>query len=325
MMAGDKPVTVELVRAFTGSDQRWPFTVDFSAFERELSAWESVYEKRGLPAPTFYRHSHDLRQVNAALFEEEGHYPPTVARIFSEQFKRFLERTGRDDRFIVKVGDEPGNIKRWTRWAKPYRAAGLQTSTHHSGNYDNIDILSGVMEPWTPNYQHDVLRDFFDKRRAAGDEVHWYICGVPATRLTGSLHDNLPFYWLTAKWRFDGAHSYAAMHASDYSMPVPFRYEHGMNHRILYLPDGTVLDTMRRVLEGEGIQDLKLLEYVRQRIAALRASGDAAAADALSKRRQAIMESVVPYRYGYASTPSAWLEARGKLYDLALEARRQTD
>ena len=194
--------------------------------------------------------------------------------------------------------------------------------TCHNTSYPDMGVGTGLLEPWCPNYEHEVWKPFLRERQAHGDKVWWYECGVPATRITGTPIDNLPFYWLTAKWRLDGSLNYAALHATKgSSMPVPFRYEHGMDHRVVIERDGRLLDTPRRELEADGIRDLALLEWVREEIASLEAASPAQAV-ALSARLDAAVESVVPYRIGYPQDPATWFEARDTLYDIAHELAR---
>lgn len=314
---GPAPVMVTLVRALLDPEERWPILMDFKDLDRQMEICEEAYRQCGKPLPSFYAHTPSLARENATLFGEGGHFPPLVHRAFAAQFAEHLQKTGRIRRFYLKVSDEPRDIAQWTAWAKPVREAGLITWTAHSGNYPNIDVAVGTMNPWCPNYQHDLARPFWRERQNAGDKVWWYECGVPATRLTGSPIENLPFYWLTGKWRLDGAANYAAMHANDYSMPVPFRYEHGMDHRIAFLPDGTVLDTTRRELECDGIHDCSLIFLIQDEAAALRKAQDTAGAEHLEQALAAVLESVVPYKYGYANQPAVWHQARSALYDLA--------
>ncbi len=319
---GKDKLEIVSARAFTDPARTWPFAVDFARIDRQFDLFEQEYRAVGKPLPAFLAMPPDLRHVDRDLFDEGGNAPPLIQRVFAEQFSAHLKRTGRADRFYLKVADEPADIAVWAASAKPYLDGGLRTMTCHSDRYPNIDVAIGIMDPWCPNYQHNVLKPFFRDRQKAGDAFWWYCCGVPATRLTGSPIENLPFYWLTAKWRLDGAMNYAAMHASDYVMPVPFRYEHGMDHRIVFLADGQCLDTTRRELESEGIHDLKLIEYVRDRTAGARARGRAAAADAHDAELAKIIESVVPYKYGYPNRPEPWHKAREALYDLACRAAK---
>jgi len=300
-----------------------PVVLDFIDLDRQLEIFEEEYRRLGKPLPEFLCHAPDLQPINRDLFGEPGHFPPTAVRVFSRQFVAHLKKTGRAGRFYLKISDEPGDIAQWAAWARPFREEGVRTMTCHAAHYPNIATAAGVMDPWCPNYQHEVWRPFFAERRKAGDALWWYCCGVPPTRLTGKPADNLPFYWLTAKWRFDGAMNYAAMHANPHSsMPVPFRYEHGMDHRIVYLADGSVLDTTRRELERDGISDCKLIEHVRDRIGGLRKRQQEAAAQQAETELAAIIESVVPYRYGYPVEPAAWHKARSALYDIALRLDR---
>ena len=319
---GKEKIEVVSARAFTDPAQKWPFTVDFSRIDRQFDLFEQEYRAVGKPLPAFLCMGADLRQIDRDLFDEGGNAPPLIARVFAEQCSAHLKQTGRADRFYLKVADEPGDIAVWTASAKPYHEGGLRTMTCHSDRYPDIDVAVGTMDPWCPNYQHNIAKPFFRDRQKAGDAFWWYCCGVPGTRLTGGPTENLPFYWLTAKWRLDGAMNYAAMHSSDYSMPVPFRYEHGMDHRIVFLADGRCLDTTRRELESEGIHDLKLIEFIRARTAAARAAGKAADVEQIESALAKTIESVVPYKYGYPNTPEPWNKARATLYDLALRAAK---
>lgn len=294
----------------------WSFVSKFDI--REMKVFEEVNRELGKTAPTFLMPTPDLRMIDRDLFHEGGNRPLTVTTIFTEQLAAYLKSAGLADRLYVKVADEPGDIKQWAEMARPLKEGGLRTMTCHSGNYTNIEEAVGVMNPWCPNYQHDVTRPFFKERQKAGDDVWWYCCGTPVTRVTGTPIENLPFYWLTAKWRFDGAMNYAAMHVSEYYMPVPFRYDHGLEYRFMFLPDGSTLDTTRRELEQEGISDMKLIEFVRDRAQAMRAAGKGPEADRAEAELEAIIGTIVPYKYGYSQVPADWHAARAKVYDLAV-------
>lgn len=311
---GAVPVSVGVVRAFLNPAEKWPFIVDFTAMDREMEVIESVYRACGRPLPAFYGY---LAVRPGPVLQEGGLFPPAVYRAFSEQLAEHLKQTGRLNRFYAKVSDEPADIAVWTSWARPVHESGLVTWTAHSGNYPNIDVAVGTMSFWCPNYAHDLKRPFWRERQKAGEKVWWYECGTPTTRLTGQLCDNLPFYWLTGKWRLDGAANYATMGANPTSAPVPFRYDHGMDHQIVFLADGTVLDTLRREVASEGIRDCSLILMVRDKADALRRRGDAAGADKLEQALADVLESVVPYKYGYATNPESWNKARNALYDLA--------
>lgn len=301
------------VRAYAG-DQ--PFRIDFSLLERQLDLIDGVYRQRNLPLPSFIlQTSSDINPLSSALLgiSDGGH---SVAGIYARELAAFLKKTGRSDRLMLKVADEPRDIAVWARTAKPYHDGGLRTMTCHSDRYPDIDTAIGLMNPWVPNYQHKVDLPFFKERKAAGDPLWWYICGVPVTRLTGSPIENLPFYWLTAKWDLQGAMNYAAMGASNFTMPVPFRYEHGMDHRILFFPDGSVLDTTRRELEGDGIRDMELIFAIRRQLETL---PDKARAAAIGSRLDALLARMVPYKYGYPEDPQTWFDARRDLYAMAQE------
>ncbi|NLF22927.1 MAG: hypothetical protein GX590_07170, partial [Lentisphaerae bacterium] len=294
------------------------FTLDLAPWEEALRLCEAEYAALGLPPPGFLGPFDDLNALARIVGTNDTAW---VARQAAEQLAAFLQRTGRSKRFILKVSDEPRSLAEWMTLARPWREGGLRVMTCHSGNDATLEAAVGTMDPWCPNYQHDVLKPFFRERQRAGDAVWWYCCGVPPTRLTGRPEDNLPFYWLTAKWRFDGAMNYAAHSLSPHSVetsPVPFRYEHGLSHRLLFLPDGSLLDTWRRELEGDGIRDNRLIAFIRARLDVWRKdTARRAEAAALEQRLDNLLERIVPYKYGYAATPDAWRTARDELYDLA--------
>ncbi len=314
-----KELEIGKIVAFSEENREYPFTVDFSLLKEQMQIIEEVYRKENLPPPFFLSQlTHDTGKISGELVGVSHWHNGGCQKMFAEQLAAFVEKTGRLERFILKVSDEPRDIKEWVEWAKPYRLSGLRTMTCHSGNYPEIEVASGIMEPWCPNYQHNVLRPFFQERQKVGEEVWWYCCGVPPTRITGQPVDNLPFYWLTKKWKFDGALNYAALHCNIHIQPVPFRYDHGLDHRIAFLPDGTILDTTRRQLEAEGIQDMKLLEQLEKKIHDLKEKGEKEKASQLNSQLQQILEAVVPYKYGYSQKMDSWNEARSRLYQLIL-------
>lgn len=303
------------VRAFAGGE---PFHGDFSLLARQLDLMDDVYQKRGLPLPSYILQSSSALPLLSSDLLGVPDGGLSLVGTYARELVAFLKKCGRSDRLLFKVGDEPSDIAVWARMAKPYHDAGLRTMTCHSDKYPNIDLAVGLLDPLVPNYQHNINLPFFQKRREAGDSLWWYICGVPVTRLTGSPIENLPFYWLTAKWNLQGAMNYAAMHSSNYSMPVPFRYEHGLDHRILFLPDGSVLDTTRRELEGDGIRDMEMIFAIRRQLDKM---PDPTKARAIQTRLDALLAKMVPYKYGYPEDPQVWLEARHELYALAREVR----
>ncbi len=309
---------VATVRAF--SEDR-PFRADFSLLGRQLDLMDAAYKRRGLPLPTYIlQDPPSLGLLSQALFGVSSGGWRSIAGFYARELVAFLKETGREKRLLFKVGDEPADIAVWAESAKPFHEEGLRTMTCHGDRYPNIAIATGLMNPWVPNYQHNINLPFFQERKKAGDPLWWYICGVPVTRLTGSPIENLPFYWLTAKWGLDGAMNYAAMHASDFVMPVPFRYEHGMDHRILFLPDGSVLDTTRRELEGDGIRDMELLFAIQRQIGTMT---DSAKAEDARSRLKTLLEKMVPYKYGYPEDPQTWLDARSALYSMIQETGKK--
>ena len=295
---------------------------DFAALDHQADAAEAAYTSRGLPLPAFY-HPYPNRELSDATsrlyatFDAARVKEATLA--FSRQLAEHLRKQRRWARFYIKIADEPRDFDKWLEQARPFKDGGLQVTTAHSTRA-GIEKLIGTIDAWCPNYQHDIFCKPLRQRQRGGHEpLWWYMCGVPPTRLTGRLVDNLPFYWLTPKWDYDGAHSYAGLTASGLAK-VPFRYDHGMDFRMLLLPDGSIIDSVRRELESDGIRDCLLLYRVKDRIRELRKAGNEKRADALAARLDALLHSVVPYRYGYADKPQQWDAARARLYRLAMDA-----
>ncbi|HOF87180.1 MAG TPA: hypothetical protein PLZ36_03610, partial [Armatimonadota bacterium] len=115
---------------------------------------------------------------------------------------------------------------------------------------------------------------------------------------------------------------YAAQDTNPALHTLPSRYAEGLDHRYVYLPDATILDTTRRELEAEGIRDYALVEYLRDQYPRLRAANADALVATLERRLDEIFEQVVPYRYGYADAPDTWFAGRDALYDLAIRATK---
>lgn len=309
-----------------GADGKPALIFSFDGIVRQMDIADEVYKKKNLPAPKFYCYSPRNLRALTGRFTETGKSEKSVERIFAEQLVACLKESGRFERFYLKVGDEPSDIAKWVELAKPFSDGGLRVTTAHSTMYKNIDVAVGTMSAWCPNYQHDVFLPFLQERKKAGDRLWWYCCGVPTTRITGKPTDNLPFYWLTAKWGFEGAHSYAALEPKESGSEgndVPFRYDHGMSFRIVFLPDGSLLDSTRRELESEGIKDCLLIYSIKDAIAQLEKDGTKEKAAAFEEKLKGILESVVPYKYGYAQTPAEWEKARASLYSLSEEIHKK--
>jgi hypothetical protein len=272
-----------------------PPTFDFTLVDWQLDTADALYREAGRPPPRYYQYApRKLPPSDDARFQ----------RAYAEALTPRLRAAGRWERFYLKVGDEPGDIVAWGKLAAPYRAGGLQTTTAHATRYDLAPVV-GTMSAWCPNYEHDLELPLLRERQAAGDPFWWYICTVPSTRITGQPVDTLPFYWLTALWRLDGGHSYAALSPPDggpEGTGVPFRYDHGLAWRILFLPDGTLLDSTRREYEAEAIRDAELLRLAGERGAALAAP-------------------LIPGKYRYTRDAAAWSAVRQQLYDLAAAPR----
>lgn len=321
-----KPFQAGAVRAFLNTSG--PIVAyDFSTTFRELDIFEEVYRKAGLAVPNFHMSMPNVLgpQVANQLFGV-GHWHGgggVLATEFVAQLKDQLKVKGRDARTILKIADEPRSLAEWAEIARPFKEGGLRVMTAHYSGRPDVKEAVGIMNPWCPNFEHNPFDPVIRAQQKAGDRVWWYQCGVPSTRLTGQPANNLPIYWLTAKWNLDGVANYAALGAKE-SGPegsaIPFRYDHGLAFRMNYLPDGSLVDTPRRELEAEGIMDYTVIEWIRDRIAGLKASGKSAEAERLTGQLDAAIESVAPAIRGFPTAPEPWLAARDRLYDLALES-----
>lgn len=269
-----------------------PPIFDFSLVDWQLQTADELYDQAGLSPPSYKLHApRDLHHGGDAL-----------ATAFSRTLAQRLRDQGRFHRFYLKVGDEPRDIEAWRELAEPYAAGGLQITTAHSTYYD-LSTVSGIMTAWCPNYQHQVQdHPFLRERQAAGDPFWWYICTYPSTRITALPVDTLPFYWFTADWRLDGGHSYAALSpqpTGPESTGVPFRYDHGLSWRIAFLPDGALIDSVRREYEAEAIHDAELIRQVRE-------------------LAEPLLRQLLPGKYTYSRDPAEWDQVRRQLYDLAV-------
>lgn len=312
--------SVDRVAAFHGA-QKAPVQFDFSALERELQIYEEEYRRQG-STPRFVLQNARVLNLAAEEFSGIGNFNyGGLGSVFAPALRAYLAKTRRLERTLIKVDDEPKDIPQWVQRARNFRDAGLRTMTCHSGSKPELESAVGVMNPWCPNFSTDVFQSFFKVRQQRGDELWWYTFGPPNLRLTGKAADSLAFHWLTAKYEFDGEMTYAALQASKVSMPVPFRYENGESHRVLFLPDGRLLDTPRRELEGEGISDIKLIEFIREGASRL-AQRRADSARAVTRELDEILNATVPDRYGYSLDRKVWELARTKLYDLGVRVGR---
>lgn len=314
---GGAALSLEKVSVFRESGPSIRF--DFSALDRQMQIYEEEYRKFGF-SPRFIVHSGPRLNQAAAEFSGINSYDAGgSARLLGPALHAHLAKNGRLDRTLLKIDDEPNSFEIWASHAKSFHDAGLRTMTCHTGDAPSFQEISGIMNPWCPNYTTSPLAPFFKQRQKQGEQLWWYTYGPPNMRITGEPADNLAYHWLTAKYGFDGEMTYASLHASRETMPLPFRYENGQAHRVAFLPDGKLLDTPRRELEGEGINDIKLIEFVRQVSNGLGA-GAPNESRMISAELERVLRDLLPDRYGYSVAPGDWETARSTLYDLAVRA-----
>jgi hypothetical protein len=313
--------------AFTWHILNGSVVFDFAPLMQEMDLAERIYKEAGMPQPKFFG-SPTPGKILMNILSSQGQKPDTeslnkISTEYAAQLTAQLKKTGRWARYYQKAGDEPGDVAKWVAAATPYKKGGLKihTTTGFTNKTEKErELAVGTMDAWCPNYEHDVFLPFLKERRKAGDELWWYMCTCPSTRITGQLHDTLAFYWLTAKWDFAGGHSYGGLcppSSGPEATGIPFRYDHGLAFRMLFLPDGTLIDSPRREMESEGVIDCLLIKAAQKRIREL--SG--AKAEEYSSRLDGILHGVVPYKRGYAETVTQWEKARAALYRLLVDMK----
>jgi len=270
---------------------------DFGKIGEKIAIADQAFRVRERPLPQIFLSLPwvELRRLSATAGNlSQGE----VSAAYASQLKSWLDANQLSGRTYCSLGDEVlGVIDQWVQWARPFKDAGLKIFVTHA--HEKMDAVNAA---WCPNYAHQILDlpILSEALKKKEKPVWWYICagGGPSTRITAPLINGLPAYWLTAKWRLDGVFNNAALHTSEWAYPVPLRRDHGSDTRILFLADGTLIDTVRREVEAEGVQDALLI----------RARRDAAGTEEL-------LQKTVPYKWQYASDPADWERARNALYD----------
>ena len=274
------------------------FFFDFKNLEEYLSDMDTVYRAEGkkLPWVFFPVPDNDLHKLaHAAKTPYE-----IVARVYAESLKKYLASHPEvEKRFYCSLGDEVLRIlESWIAKAKIYHDAGLKIFVTHAH-----PKMRGIVSAWCPNYAHKLFDEPYlaEALRKGKEPVWWYSCagGGPNNRFTGNPVDFFPLYLLTVKWGVSGAFNNAALHTTESAYPVPYRFDHGSDTRIFFLPDGTLHDTLRREFEAEGIQDALLLYSLRK-----------------NQEIMALLREILPSKWQYSRDPDVYEKLRMKAYSL---------
>jgi hypothetical protein len=309
--------SVDHIHGFTDTKRTTPITFDFTVLDLQMDIFDEEYKKLGLKPNFILQTSTYLTSAAHELSDVSHYYYGGLAPLFAEQVREHLKQKGRFERTLFKIADEPAVMKSWIEMARDFKAAGLRTMTCHTANHADLADAVGVMNPWCPYYGTSGNTELFESRRKAGDDIWWYSFGPPNMRMTGQRTENIVFYWVTAGMNYTGVMNYAALHCFDFAAPVPFRYEAGQDHRMVFFPDGSLVDTPRRELEAEGIHDLKVIEFVRTGADKLAKQYPSRAREIHNELNKTIWR-VAPYKFGYSIDPQAWRNARDAVYNLAV-------
>lgn len=292
---------------------------DFEYVLKQLKTADEIFRESGKAVPLFYFPAPTLGHQAAMIYKDkQKEMLDPLRKEYSTQLAASLKKHGYWERAWLKVGDEPGDMAAWVKFARPYKDGGMKVWTT-SGKEE----MSEVTDAWCPNYGHNVMLPHLEAEKKEGKRpVWWYTCagGGPGMWITSEMYNILPSYWLTAKWDFAGVDNYAAMAMSP-AFSFPYRYGNGNDTRIIITPQEEIIDTPRREIESDGLHDCRLAYVIKDRIAELRKSGNNGKADELKKELDAIMLSVVPYKYGYAKDPGKWENSRHELYRLAIKSQ----
>ncbi len=289
---------------------------NFDFLLKQIKTADKLFKEKGGKVPDLYFPAPNLQHQSTIIYQrDKNKMLDSLRENYSRQLASAMKKYGCWERTWLKVGDEPGNMPKWLKYARPYKKGGMKVWTT-SGKKE----MDEVTDAWCPVYVHNVHAEHLLKEIQKGKRpVWWYTCagGGPGMWITGPLVNIMPIYWLTAKWNFAGVDNYGALAVSN-AFSFPYRYSNGHNFRVLVTPDEEVIDTARREIESDGLHDCRLAYMVKDRIAKLPKTQAAE----LKKKFDAIMSEIVPYKYSYSMDPEKWAEARYKLYQLAIKYKK---
>ncbi len=269
---------------------------DFTRTKEMFDLADREFTKAGMPPPQFF---YTVPQRTLSFIASQERIPEEkVFAEYARQFRAFLDKNKLYDRVWCSLGDEvTGVIDQWVKTAKIFKDGGLRIWVTHA--HEKMDAVNAA---WCPNWEHKVLDmpQIAEALRTKKKPVWWYTCGGggPTQTITRYLHYGLPVYWITAKWRLDGAFYNAGLHTSEWGYPIPFRRAGGWDTLVYFLPDGTLLDSIRREVQSEGIHDALLLKARRD-----------------APGTEEILAEIVPFKWGFERNPANWDKARKKIYE----------
>ncbi len=125
-------------------------------------------------------------------------------KVFGDLFRQWARERGLEGKLVVRVGDEPGDIDKWVKEARPLKDCGMAiTVASNKCDMPSLRKMISTIDLWCPNWIFFITRyghpkpdndpaifnaQFLAERKAAGDRVWNYTCkgGAPYVDLRES-------------------------------------------------------------------------------------------------------------------------------------------
>jgi hypothetical protein len=201
------------------------------------------------------------------------------ANLVYVRFAEHLKEKDWLDRISVKVTDEPTNIEEWLKCAEVVRKAGLQVHTHFNHfKPQAYQKLIGKVMPWIQGYT-SFDKDFFLKRRDAGEMVMWYTCWIPSIAADSPLSEIQGYFWQSAKYDLAGC-SFWGIQCWNFNRDI-WKEAGSQHNSVVYpprgqFPYGPIAESIRWETIREGVENVRYVKLLRQLIAEAEKNGDQA-------------------------------------------------
>jgi hypothetical protein len=246
-------------------------------------------------------------------------------------YKRWLVQQGWEDRFVLKLADEPPGFLYWyENCTQAARRVGLRCMTAFNAvDWAEAEPHLGEVAIWQPLYML-YQPEPFAKARAAGAKLSWYNCGPPPRITNAATASELRGYlWQAAKADLDLV-AWWGIQCWGYSDGDGDLWRNKYSHwnsviypahptRQPFLQDGKIwrdtspLDSIRWEHIRDGMEDAWYANELRRRIAAARAKGQVALADQAQATLDAIWQDLIPTLNDYRPPYEQMMACRAKL------------
>ncbi len=273
------------VKATKKTDGTWSF--DFSKMEQLIRIGEKfgTAERLELSHVGYViRASHKVPFREATVFDEKSNkYVTSPAREWLEptlkELCSYLKKTGRFDRSVIHIADEPfmDEMDGWR--AASARIHQLAPGLKQIDAIESVDF-SDLLDVWVPKLTHfDRWRDAYEARRA-NNEFWYYICCHPIGPHYPNRFMDLPgariraLHWINYTERLTGylhwGYNYWMKDA--FGTPSP-KYGPGDTHAVYPGKTGP-LDSVRWEIERESVEDYEYLTLLTELTAAVKKNFD---------------------------------------------------